>query len=1133
MKGDFSRSTFRSDRPYSGVRMQQGRVPLDADWNEQVDISDYIRRRALVDIIGGCCIPRSEPNSFRVSTAGNGLRVEGGRAWVQGVLAERPDAQTIPVPQQAGRHVVYLEVFERHVTAIEDPEIREVALGGPDTATRTETVCRAGAAPLDGNQGCADLRDFAPPGQTTGQLTATTGAQPADTPCVVPTAAGYTRLENQLYRVEIQRGGGVGGATPATLKWSRDNGSIAAEWLELDGNEIVIADPGRDDVLGFHENRWLELSHDGLDLAGEPGVLVEIVSRRTSSDGRFRMEFDAHGQVVPDPATLAHPKVRRWDHDAGSDVNVGSIPIAAANTGISIEGGIEVRFSAGHYRAGDYWLIPARTFSGATTGDILWPRDGSGNALPQSPHGVARYFCRLAVVSSSGTSVQVLEDCRSTFPTLCGLERTGGGGCCTVTVGRVGGDVPTIAEALSRLPDDGGEICILPGDYREHVVLDNRRDVAIHGCGRRTRIISDDSRPAFSLRDAENVTIRSLSVQALEGNAFFLNDARSVTIDDVTVVGRDRTAIVAIDSRRVTLADSVIAFTSVGEAALSASRPIAVFVAGLDLTITGNQIRAFGHDGVSSLPAGGLQIGGGSERVLVRGNTIDGGCGPGIVLGSVSTRPASGPSFPTVFEDFVARGERDPARAIRSTALDDTASFYAKLQRQPGGTTLMDHPQLGLVARLPTGGNVISDGDLTQVRLVENQVRNMGGSGVTAVHFFDLVEGDGDFISVHDLEITGNVIEDCLRMPQQPIPERLSEDIALGGVALADVDALIISDNTIDRTASRVRTPCCGVFVLHSLGLDIHRNRIRHNGMPPQEITDDRAGQIGRRGGIVVGFAEVPTREIRLRPESTVTRQRQDGTPAMRIHDNIVVSPDGRALEAIALGPVSVEGNQMTALGADFRLRSTRSPLGLDVPEGSPFATFTSAFGGAVVFLFNLGVSNEVYGQLAGFSGLNLDEQLPQPDDGEDKDRGVLAGGNIQFVDNQVVLDALDGVSTFALSAITLLTLDDISCSDNQSDCDLALDVVATNAMALGLSARFVANRFKQGIANAFYSAFTLAYMNTTVDNQGTHCFVRIGRQNPPPGENMVLLQLLPGGERACESADALENTMRKAIFQS
>ena len=39
MKGDFTRFSFDPAKHYSGVRMQQGRVQLDADWNEQQSIT--------------------------------------------------------------------------------------------------------------------------------------------------------------------------------------------------------------------------------------------------------------------------------------------------------------------------------------------------------------------------------------------------------------------------------------------------------------------------------------------------------------------------------------------------------------------------------------------------------------------------------------------------------------------------------------------------------------------------------------------------------------------------------------------------------------------------------------------------------------------------------------------------------------------------------------------------------------------------------------------------------------------------------------------------------------------------------------------------------------------------------------
>ena len=35
MNGDISRDTFDARKRYAGVVMQQGRVLLDADWNEQ------------------------------------------------------------------------------------------------------------------------------------------------------------------------------------------------------------------------------------------------------------------------------------------------------------------------------------------------------------------------------------------------------------------------------------------------------------------------------------------------------------------------------------------------------------------------------------------------------------------------------------------------------------------------------------------------------------------------------------------------------------------------------------------------------------------------------------------------------------------------------------------------------------------------------------------------------------------------------------------------------------------------------------------------------------------------------------------------------------------------------------------
>ena len=51
MKGDFSRRTFNRRKHYNAVLKQQGRVDVDADWNEQTDIQKYIDRTRARDII--------------------------------------------------------------------------------------------------------------------------------------------------------------------------------------------------------------------------------------------------------------------------------------------------------------------------------------------------------------------------------------------------------------------------------------------------------------------------------------------------------------------------------------------------------------------------------------------------------------------------------------------------------------------------------------------------------------------------------------------------------------------------------------------------------------------------------------------------------------------------------------------------------------------------------------------------------------------------------------------------------------------------------------------------------------------------------------------------------------------------
>ncbi len=413
MKGDFTRSTFRIEKHYSSVRMQQGRVQLDADWNEQADITAHRVETATHDVIGACGAPLHEAG-FGLS-GGTMPKISAGRYYVDGILCEneqevalnqQPDLPGYTPPAGAGFYIAYLDVWQRHITALEDDTIREVALGGPDTATRSKTVWQVKlVGPLPGPLNCLSdpqpWQDAIKP--STGQLRARSQpGGPSDDECAVPPGAGYRRLENQLYRVEIHQAGNRGAAK---FKWSRDNGSVVTRWLDQSGNDLTVSSIGRDKVLGFAGGQTVELIDDTCELKGEAGTLVRL--------------SNAEGQVLTldstDPATATinrsnfdqGAKVRRWDSDGLLTTGAGWIPL---------EDGVEVTFEPGFYNVGDYWLIPART----AKGDVEWPTDTATppQPLPQPPAGIRHHFCRLAILERDAAGFDVAEDCRSLFPPL-------------------------------------------------------------------------------------------------------------------------------------------------------------------------------------------------------------------------------------------------------------------------------------------------------------------------------------------------------------------------------------------------------------------------------------------------------------------------------------------------------------------------------------------------------------------------------------------------------------------------------------------------------------------------------------------------------------------------------------------
>jgi len=234
LKGDLSRHTFDKLKHYAGVLHQQGRVWLDSDWNAEVLLQLNLLRQETFDIVGKCGAPKPG-TAFRISPPlpGNPLdafEISGGpgpegRYYVDGILCQldssvnyltqpdfpNPPRLTVP-PRGSLTALVYVEVWQRLITYLEDEEVREVALGGPDTATRVKTIAQVKVAPLSGRDlNCERALALLPVGGGT-----LTTLQPTDTlppdPCRLPDPASYTGRENHLYRVEIHDGGDVVGA---------------------------------------------------------------------------------------------------------------------------------------------------------------------------------------------------------------------------------------------------------------------------------------------------------------------------------------------------------------------------------------------------------------------------------------------------------------------------------------------------------------------------------------------------------------------------------------------------------------------------------------------------------------------------------------------------------------------------------------------------------------------------------------------------------------------------------------------------------------------------------------------------------------------------------------------------------
>jgi hypothetical protein len=1125
-------------RNISGVLHQQGRVITDVDLTEGELLKLAWNGQAGRDIIGAgvCAVPAAEPQSFRIESAlvSGGevhIKVLPGRAWVDGILTrltgtaanpsaavERrahyfgpPLANPLPQPSSIGddtRDAVVLEVSEEAVHGFQYPErLIEPALGGPDTSERSYVNVRFRLLRLVEGEDCASILDRLKGDPTTkGKLSVSLAPVTVIAgDCPVVGGGGYLGFEHNLYRIEIADGDP---SAPVRFKWSQWNGGLVGRGVfqASPSPARVIIDAGRAAIVncGLTEFYIEALQYDELD-----GTWNVVYGTTATLNTEHDLELATPPTFGTLPATTNPVFFRLWNglRDIADFTNV-------ANP-VELRDGIRLVFDApgaGKYQPRDYWTFTVRA------GEI----PNQPLLLDQAPPtGIIYHRVPLAEINWIGrqntTVFGSIEDCREIFDPLTRLAT-----CCTRRVGdgvQSHGEFDSIQAAIDSLPPEGGQVCVLPGTYTENVRIENRREVTISGCGKRSRWISNSpqreferAEPVIRIINSFGVRIESLLIEAHATGYGILAESQAGDPDSPSQLPLRDLMMVKLFMRAATRSAIevraaqfvIIECCEIEMRDVAGSWP-GIFVTADDVRIERNSIQVHpqrrSQIARSVVPPtanglGGLQIGGTSERVRIIDNLIQGGRGNGITLGSVVVVNDDDQDIGTIIAWPIHPD--DPCQPCR-----------------PGDSRLPD-PQdtIGIEGRRRTR----SAGSLYDIHLERNRIFDMGMNGIGVAAFFNL-DGIDEFISVERLNIVSNLIRGCLQRQLAPIDAKMINSIGYGGIQLADVSYLVIRENIIEDNGPSHLDPICGIFVLHGEGIDISSNRILNNGAKTTEPVRQVKG--GRRSGIHIAYCIAPKTAIDLGRFSLPV---QNGVPALKVHNNNVSQPLGQALAAVALGPVSVQGNQFTSRGVVLR-------------SEPPSPTFL----GATVLILNLGLSNEAYWQLLAFSGIKNGQfssravsstndnevVIPQPGLDDRRIGQYLANGNVLFSDNQCVLDLIERGMSLAYASIVISSLDDIGFSNNQCDCNLLDDVVLSQAILNGFSLRVSDNRFKEGIYNALYSAITLGVANTTTDNQSTHCLLIRGWTDLTVNQPNTVL-LAGANQRFCESYGRILSTFGK-----
>lgn len=1092
---DISRFLLQPTKHYSTVHMQQGRVIVDSDWNERAGIEAEDLRASLVDIVCSRGTPNdgmkiTDPDSsveegtvdlpvgadfasynFGIGAGSyyvGGLRlvVDAGETFLEQKdwLQLDVDDSLLPPKVTSGfrTDLVYLYAWEQPVTAVEDSELREVALGGRDTSTRVRrmrrVVVKTGMTEIE----CSDaFTEF------TSALTSTytgsvyhaescelrSGARlelsfvtssEAEDLCADPAATGYVAAENQAIRIELRDG-----VTPMWV-WGFDNASKLYrvkidEVDEVDGTTLTFLTEPADLPSMPRAGQVVELIIWGAVLpnlekvAEMQGAITKVTSSYDPTTKSMTVEAAVSADWVgwlalheeyynPADEEPQYLYLRVWDrgaelvdeaHPAEIELVVDDDPVALGSTGLAVkfpQGGIP----------GDYWIIAARP----STPELVTPWDlSTAGGVP--PHGPRRFYAPLGIIawSHDGAAVQV-SDCRTKLRRLCE------GGCCTVSVGdgeRSFGQVNSIADAIDLVPD-GGKICLLPGRHDSNGVLNGRHNIVIEGCGPSSVLVSPTPAstdaatgdpeafyaPLLKIVDSSQIRVQNLRIEAHSavGISIEITDdsmnCHHVLLEDLQI----------FSTGAVNGGNGVYEYVAPGVAVLGASDveirncdfeqdavpgiSEAVVLGGRRLRLIDSRVTAPVWNEEVTFARGGVNIRSGSYDVEILGCVIEGGWGHGISVGHV--------------DEFDRTPPAPVSQELWQVLSKPVGTGLAWIL--PNGNTGSIQPARGgkeVVSAPGTDKVVLPLGPVESVRIHDNVIRQMGLSGISTAEFFRAIfEWDaGDkhpvFIVAANFDICRNTIEDNVVRTNLPETLALAKDDFVGGICLAASINPVIRENRIMRNGSgNYRLPICGIGLLAAQNVVIEDNQVVDNGVLYPDGDEGAPVTLGLRGGVVI-FQVTPVRGFTF-PQSTTGPTLwtpttnfvgASGGSAVVLRGNEVIQPLGRALWVYGShGAVTVTGNTLESFG--------------HTEPDEPWYTLALTAGGASVTKAMLGACVEIHGYSKALDVPWIEgyiDEIPVPSWVDAADETLEDGGNTLVSGNVIRMtwNKIGGISTAVL----------------------------------------------------------------------------------------------------------------------